>query len=150
MHRAKLSFVDLAGSERMDRLSSKEGQTDEARYIDRSLTALGKCIIALAIGASAQATSSQDEFETSVPPRIPYRLEKEREGGKTRILKLFVDSSLLPFTLFLRALPFKSNQTNRKKMFMFSCSWQGLQAHTATERLADRQLYSGCACNHLF
>lgn len=94
MHRAKLSFVDLAGSERMDRLSSRGEQIDEARYIDRSLTALGKCIIALAIGISTQASGSQDEFETPVPVRTPHR-----SGGKEENFNAAIKCGPRPFIL---------------------------------------------------
>jgi kinesin family protein 5 len=50
--KGKLLLVDLAGSERISK-SGSEGQTlEEAKFINLSLTALGKCINGLAEGTA--------------------------------------------------------------------------------------------------
>lgn len=48
IRRSKLLIVDLAGSERIDKSGSEGHTLEEAKYINLSLTALGKCINALA------------------------------------------------------------------------------------------------------
>ena len=69
LRHGKLSFVDLAGSERVkDSRATGEGLT-EARNINRSLLALGKCIAALsdaeARGVSVSSSSSHIPFRDS-------------------------------------------------------------------------------------
>ncbi|KAJ0967303.1 hypothetical protein J5N97_024220 [Dioscorea zingiberensis] len=46
--RSKLLIVDLAGSERIDKSGSEGHMLEEAKFINLSLTSLGKCINALA------------------------------------------------------------------------------------------------------
>ncbi|XP_042006730.1 kinesin-like protein KIN-UA isoform X2 [Salvia splendens] len=48
IRRSKLVIVDLAGSERIDKSGSEGHTLEEAKYINLSLSALGKCINALA------------------------------------------------------------------------------------------------------
>ncbi|KAH7439668.1 hypothetical protein KP509_04G071600 [Ceratopteris richardii] len=48
IRRSKLIIVDLAGSERVDKSGSEGHTLEEAKFINLSLTALGKCINALA------------------------------------------------------------------------------------------------------
>ena len=55
---AKLSLIDLAGSERVGATSSSGLRLDEAKFINSSLSALGKVISALSEEA---------------PSHIPYR-----------------------------------------------------------------------------
>lgn len=52
VRRSKLMVVDLAGSERIDKSGVGGSSLDEAKSINLSLTALGKCINALAEGSS--------------------------------------------------------------------------------------------------
>ncbi|KAI5082099.1 hypothetical protein GOP47_0001842 [Adiantum capillus-veneris] len=52
VRRSKLVVVDLAGSERIDKSGVGGSSLDEAKSINLSLTALGKCINALAEGSS--------------------------------------------------------------------------------------------------
>ncbi|MCO5580435.1 hypothetical protein L7F22_034301 [Adiantum nelumboides] len=52
VRRSKLVVVDLAGSERIDKSGVNGSTLDEAKSINLSLTALGKCINALAEGSS--------------------------------------------------------------------------------------------------
>eukprot|EP00898_Chlorokybus_atmophyticus_P000882 jgi/Chlat1/1795/Chrsp135S02121 len=67
MKKGKLLIVDLAGSERVNKTGSEGVMFDEAKFINLSLTSLGKCINAL----------SSDQ-----PGHIPYR-----DSKLTRILK---------------------------------------------------------------
>jgi len=46
--KSKLLIVDLAGSERIDKSGSEGHMIEEAKFINLSLTSLGKCINALA------------------------------------------------------------------------------------------------------
>ncbi|KAF3434013.1 hypothetical protein FNV43_RR25116 [Rhamnella rubrinervis] len=48
MRKSKLLIVDLAGSERIDKSGSEGHLLEEAKFINLSLTSLGKCINALA------------------------------------------------------------------------------------------------------
>jgi len=73
--KGKLLLVDLAGSERISKSGSEGHMLEEAKFINLSLTALGKCIYAL----------------TDVnPAHIPYRdskltrLLKDSFGGSAR------------------------------------------------------------------
>ncbi|GLJ54552.1 hypothetical protein SUGI_1171610 [Cryptomeria japonica] len=52
VRRSKLVLVDLAGSERIDKSGSEGHQLEEAKSINLSLSALGKCINALAQNSS--------------------------------------------------------------------------------------------------
>ncbi|MCO5564243.1 hypothetical protein L7F22_017901 [Adiantum nelumboides] len=52
VRKSKLVVVDLAGSERLDKSGSEGHALEEAKSINLSLTALGKCINALAEGSS--------------------------------------------------------------------------------------------------
>nr|AMS24206.1 armadillo repeat-containing kinesin b [Marsilea vestita] len=52
VRKSKLVVVDLAGSERLDKSGSEGHTLEEAKSINLSLTALGKCINALAEGSS--------------------------------------------------------------------------------------------------
>lgn len=48
VHKSKLLIVDLAGSERIDKSGSEGPLLEEAKFINLSLSSLGKCINALA------------------------------------------------------------------------------------------------------
>ncbi|KAK3025906.1 hypothetical protein RJ639_042379, partial [Escallonia herrerae] len=48
VRKSKLLIVDLAGSERLDKSGSEGHMAEEAKFINLSLTSLGKCINALA------------------------------------------------------------------------------------------------------
>ncbi|CAN8254543.1 unnamed protein product [Cochlearia groenlandica] len=52
MRRSKLLIVDLAGSERINKSGTDGHLIEEAKFINLSLTSLGKCINALAEGSS--------------------------------------------------------------------------------------------------
>ncbi|KAM6584399.1 hypothetical protein CsatB_011401 [Cannabis sativa] len=74
VRKSKLLIVDLAGSERVDKSGSEGHMLEEAKFINSSLTSLGKCINALA--------------ENS--PHIPFRdskltrLLRDSFGGSAR------------------------------------------------------------------
>ncbi|CAI0410958.1 unnamed protein product [Linum tenue] len=48
IRKSKMLIVDLAGSERVDKSGSEGHLLEEAKFINLSLTSLGKCINALA------------------------------------------------------------------------------------------------------
>lgn len=52
IRKSKLLLVDLAGSERLDKSGSEGHLVEEAKFINLSLTSLGKCIYALAENSS--------------------------------------------------------------------------------------------------
>ncbi|KAJ4845553.1 hypothetical protein Tsubulata_021534 [Turnera subulata] len=74
VRRSKLVLVDLAGSERVHKSGSEGHMLEEAKYINLSLSALGKCINALA------------ENSSHVPVRDSKltRLLKDSFGGSAR------------------------------------------------------------------
>ncbi|XP_024526430.1 kinesin-like protein KIN-UA [Selaginella moellendorffii] len=74
IRRSKLLIVDLAGSERVDKSGSEGITLEEAKFINLSLTALGKCINALA------------ENSPHVPTRDSKltRLLRDSFGGSAR------------------------------------------------------------------
>jgi VanZ family protein len=45
-----LTIVDLAGSERLSKTGSEGQRLEEAKHINKSLSALGNCVAALAAG----------------------------------------------------------------------------------------------------
>ena len=86
---SKLNLVDLAGSERLDRSEATGVTLDEAKQINKSLSALGNCIHALTEHGRAH---------------IPFRdsklthLLKESLGGNTKttlIVSAKIDDMLL-------------------------------------------------------
>ncbi len=68
MRVAKLRVVDLAGSEKLSDLKKYKAATEELLHINKSLTALGKCLVAL--------------NQTRTARHIPFR-----EAKLTRILR---------------------------------------------------------------
>lgn len=76
--------MDLAGSERASKSQSNPKQLNEARAINKSLTALGDVISAL----SSQALGEKDKF-------VPYRnnkltmLMKDCLGGTVNFIEKF-------------------------------------------------------------
>lgn len=74
IRKSKLLIVDLAGSERLDKSGSEGHQAEEAKFINLSLTSLGKCINALA------------ENSPHVPTRDSKltRLLRDSFGGSAR------------------------------------------------------------------
>jgi hypothetical protein len=52
VRKSKLLIVDLAGSERINKSGTDGHMIEEAKFINLSLTSLGKCINALAEGSS--------------------------------------------------------------------------------------------------
>jgi len=89
----KLSLVDLAGSERVSKANSNPKQLNEARAINKSLSALGDVISAL----SSQVLGEKDKF-------VPYRnnkltmLMKDCLGGTAKTL-MFVNVSPVDYNL---------------------------------------------------
>ncbi|KAJ4834636.1 hypothetical protein Tsubulata_020203 [Turnera subulata] len=74
VRKSKLLIVDLAGSERLDKSGSEGHVLEEAKFINLSLTSLGKCINALA------------ENNTHIPTRDSKltRLLRDSFGGSAR------------------------------------------------------------------
>ncbi|KAA0147781.1 hypothetical protein FNF29_07126 [Cafeteria roenbergensis] len=77
-----LNLVDLAGSERLKRSESEGMRQAEARFINSSLTALGKVVIALqgqtltAAGPAAVAADPSMRGTTADGGHVPYRDSK--------------------------------------------------------------------------
>jgi kinesin family member 5 len=55
-----LTIVDLAGSERLSRTKSEGHRLEEAKTINKSISALGNCISALASGKPKQFIPFRD------------------------------------------------------------------------------------------
>ena len=73
---SKFSLVDLAGSERLNDLDKTMERIEEAKYINKSLSALGNVISAL------KHDHLTRESNTHRKPHIPYR-----DSRLTHILK---------------------------------------------------------------
>ena len=82
---SRISLVDLAGSERSDAAGSSGTRLKEGAAINKSLSALGNCIAALAERSSGKASSTK---------QIPYRdstltlLLKDSLGGNSRTVMI--------------------------------------------------------------
>eukprot|EP01017_Pseudomicrothorax_dubius_P031054 TRINITY_DN3924_c0_g2_i10.p1 TRINITY_DN3924_c0_g2~~TRINITY_DN3924_c0_g2_i10.p1 ORF type:complete len:797 (+),score=221.75 TRINITY_DN3924_c0_g2_i10:558-2948(+) len=89
---SKFSLIDLAGSERVSKAGTSAKQMNEAKSINKSLTALGDVISSL-----ANATASSKSF-------IPYRnnkltmLMKDSLGGNAKTL-MFVNVSPVEYNV---------------------------------------------------
>ncbi|KAH8069919.1 hypothetical protein JL721_5456 [Aureococcus anophagefferens] len=88
IRRAKLSLVDLAGSEKWsDSATHDKALASELRAINKSLSALGNCIAALADLATqqqgaAQAEGGRVQSRGSLRSHVPYR-----DSALTRLLQ---------------------------------------------------------------
>ena len=87
--RAVLTIVDLAGSERIGRSGSAGARLTEACHINKSISALGNCIAALADAASARAGART---------HVPFR-----DSTLTRLLTNTLGAFFLPLH-FVRIL----------------------------------------------
>ena len=82
---SRISLVDLAGSERSDAAGSSGTRLKEGAAINKSLSALGNCIAALAERSSGKGSSTK---------QIPYRdstltlLLKDSLGGNSRTVMI--------------------------------------------------------------
>ena len=94
--RSKLVLVDLAGSERVKDSGSTGASLGEAVHINSSLTALGKCIHALAeMAERAERSSHTRGFHVPYRDSKLTRLLKDCFGGSART-SLVVTCSLDP------------------------------------------------------
>jgi kinesin family protein 5 len=72
---SRLNLVDLAGSEKISKTGAQGSVLEEAKNINKSLSALGNCISALTTGAS----------------HVPFR-----DSQLTRLLQVRVTARMLP------------------------------------------------------
>ncbi|KAK7240141.1 microtubule motor protein [Aureococcus anophagefferens] len=105
IRRAKLSLVDLAGSEKWsDSATHDKALASELRAINKSLSALGNCIAALADLATqqqgaAQAEGGRVQSRGSLRSHVPYRdstltrLLQDALGGGTRAVVIATASA---------------------------------------------------------
>ena len=61
-----LTIVDLAGSERLSKTGSGGQRLEEAKCINKSLSALGNCVNALAMGKSKNHVPFRDSKLTKL------------------------------------------------------------------------------------
>jgi kinesin family protein C2/C3 len=86
-----LSLVDLAGSERLAKSGAFEDQVQEAKYINKSLSALGKKQLIFALQLFIGDVIAALKNKTS---HIPYRNSKltqilmESLGGESKVLMI--------------------------------------------------------------
>ncbi|KAF8821642.1 kinesin motor domain-containing protein [Cardiosporidium cionae] len=90
---SKLTFIDLAGSERISKSGAANERLEEARKINKSLSALADVICALSTGAERPTTA-----DIHIDKFVPYRNNKltmllsDSLGGTSRTL-MFVNLS---------------------------------------------------------
>ena len=93
---AKLRIVDLAGSEKLTDIKKSKAATEELLHINKSLTTLGKCLVAL------------NDNGSRTPRHIPFR-----ESKLTRLLR---DSLTGNSTVILIACVSPSNSCNTETL----------------------------------
>jgi hypothetical protein len=87
--RSRVSLVDLAGSERVDGTGATGARLKEGAAINKSLSALGNCIAALAEKSSAKKKKEKDASKL-----VPYRdsvltsLLRDCLGGNARCVMI--------------------------------------------------------------
>ena len=92
---SKLHLIDLAGSEMVRKTDASGKRLDEAKHINKSLSALGKVIYAL----SSTGTSGNTSVNTKAPSHIPYRdskltrLLQDSLGGNAKTVLLLAISA---------------------------------------------------------
>lgn len=93
IHHVTVTFVDLAGSERVSRSLSSGDRLKEAQSINKSLSALGDVVHALAIQAASTASQHHHHQQQQQVVHVPYRNSKLTQilqpalgGGNTRTL----------------------------------------------------------------
>lgn len=92
---ASLTFVDLAGSERVSRTGATGRTLTEAKHINKSLSALGNVVSALASAASMSAThidlSARDEPGSAAGPALEdASFVPWRDSKLTRLLQPYM------------------------------------------------------------
>ncbi|PKK17518.1 hypothetical protein A306_00000418, partial [Columba livia] len=98
----KLYLVDLAGSEKVSKTGAEGAVLDEAKNINKSLSALGNVISALAEGTKAY---------------VPYR-----DSKMTRILQDSLGGNCRT-TMFICCSPSSYNDAETKSTLMFGQRW---------------------------
>src|ERR1700722_4255664 len=111
----KLYLVDLAGSEKVSKTGAEGSVLDEAKNINKSLSALGIVISSLAEGTvcpstSAYVYSAHTHIQKS---HIPYR-----DSKLTRILQESLGGNART-TVIICASPSLYNETETKSTIMF-------------------------------
>lgn len=94
-----LTIVDLAGSERLSRSKSTSKRLDEAKSINKSISALGNCISALINGKQSQHIPYRDSKLTRI-------LTNSLGGNAKSTLVACVSPSLIQFDETLATLLF--------------------------------------------
>lgn len=91
MRRSKLTIVDLAGSERVGKSKSDGLRLEEAKKINKSISALGNCVAALALASSKASREKTSVLSAAaVAKHVPLRdsqltrLLSDSLGGNTR------------------------------------------------------------------
>ncbi|KAF2588818.1 hypothetical protein F2Q70_00040880 [Brassica cretica] len=115
VRKSKLLIVDLAGSERINKSGTDGHLIEEAKFINLSLTSLGKCINALAEGSSHIPT--RDSKLT--------RLLRDSFGGSART------------SLIITIGPSARYHAETTSTIMFGQRQQQLESSAYKEKLAD-------------
>lgn len=91
----RLALVDLAGSEKVNKTMATGAALEEAKSINKSLSALGNVINALALSSSRERTSSAAVGEGHVPYRNSKltRVLRNTIGGNARTVLVVTASS---------------------------------------------------------
>lgn len=99
---SKLHLVDLAGSEMVRKTDASGSRLDEAKHINKSLSALGKVIFALTSSPSSSCSNTVNPSVGIAKHHIPYRdskltrlLQDSLGGNAKTVLILTASSSLL-------------------------------------------------------
>lgn len=96
--RSKLNLVDLAGSERLSKTGATGQALEEAKHINKSLSALGDVIAALGSPGTKSGKSGAVGGAGGTPGHIPYRNSKltyllqDSLGGGAKVM-MFVNAS---------------------------------------------------------
>lgn len=101
---SKLHLIDLAGSEMVRKTDASGKRLDEAKHINKSLSALGKVIYALSSSTSSSSSGSSGDNNTTAinaraPAHIPYRdskltrLLQDSLGGNAKTVLLLAVSA---------------------------------------------------------
>ena len=90
-HRGRLHLIDLAGSERVAKTDAKGQRLKEAQAINKSLSALGNVISALALKTNGSKTQRHVPFRDS---KLTFLLENSL-SGQSKVLMFCCSSPVL-------------------------------------------------------
>lgn len=144
---SKLHLIDLAGSEMVRKTSAQGTRLNEAKFINKSLSALGNVINALTSTQSGSSTG--EKLSEATLKHIPYRdskltrlLQDSLSGNSKTILLLTISLSTEHFPETLSTLRFGERARKLKTKPRINVEQNDLNAYKQNYLILEKQFLS--------